>query len=67
MEIACYTPFMCSTRICKKISQIRDMVESRLDDVDEEGTPSFESIGDIEAVLRQHFTLLKIPRAEIMW
>ena len=51
----------------QKISQIRDMVESRLDDVDEEGNPSFESIGDIEAVLRQHFTLLKIPRAEIMW
>lgn len=37
------------------------------DAVDEEGNPSFESIGDIEAVLRQHFTLLKIPRAEIMW
>ena len=51
----------------KKIGEIRDMVESRLDDVDEEGNPSFESIGDIEAVLRQHFTLLKIARAEIMW
>lgn len=51
----------------QKISEIRDMVESRLDDVDEEGTPSFESIRDIESVLRQHFTLLKIPRADIMW
>ena len=49
----------------QKIGEIRDMVESRLDDVDEEENPSFESIGDIEAVLRQPFTLLKIPSAEI--
>ena len=51
----------------QKLGEIRDMVESRLDDVDDEGNPSFESIDDIEAVLRQHFTLVKIPRAEIMW
>ena len=51
----------------QKLDDIREAVESRFHDIDEDGNPSFESIDDIEAVLRQHFTLLKIPRAEIMW
>lgn len=50
----------------QKLDEIREAVESRFYDIDD-GNPSFESIDDIEAVLRQHFTLLKIPRAEIMW
>ena len=51
----------------EKLGEIRDAVETRLDDLDGDGNPSFESISDIEAVLRQHFTLVRIPRAEIMW
>ena len=51
----------------QKLEEIREAVESRFYDIDDDGNPSFESIDDIEAVLRQHFTLLKIPRAEIMW
>ena len=51
----------------QKLNEIRDAVESRLDDVDEHGNPSFASIEDIEKVLRERFTLVRLPRTDIMW
>ena len=51
----------------EKLNEVREDVEARFNNEDENGDPSYQTIDDIEAELKKHFTLLDIRKTEIMW
>lgn len=50
-----------------KLNEIKQKVEARFDDENENGDPSYGSLDDVEEELKKHFTLLNLRRVEIMW
>ena len=51
----------------EKLNEVREDVEARFNNEDENGAPSYQTIDDIEAELKKHFTLVDIRKIEIMW
>ena len=51
----------------EKLNEVREDVEARFNNEDENGDPSYQTIDDIEAELKKHFTLVDIRKTEIMW
>lgn len=50
-----------------KLNEIKKKVESRFDNENEDGDPSYCSLDDVEEELKKHFTLLNLRSIEIMW
>ena len=49
----------------EKLKSIREMIESRFDDLDKE--PTFGCIDEIEELLKANFSLISVSTEEIEW
>lgn len=51
----------------EKLEKVKEAVEARFENLDDEGDPSYRGIDEIEMELRKEFTLVDVRKIDIMW